>query len=141
MDLSIIDRAARVTWRGRHWTDWAMGVYYAGWVILGASTPITDPPFTAFAITSAVLGAASLAALAARARRTEVVLVIALTVLTLAQAAALLTMLTVGSPVATVAAAVIPHELSEAVALICVAGYRHRETLLSDLRARRDAGE
>ena len=95
MDLSIIDRAARVTWRGRHWTDWAMGVYYAGWVILGASTPITDPPFTAFAITSAALGAASLAALAARARRTEVVLVIALTVLTLAQAAALLT---VGSP-------------------------------------------
>ena len=70
MDLSIIDRAARVTWRGRHWTDWAMGVYYAGWVILGASTPITDPPFTAFAITSAALGAASLAALAARARRT-----------------------------------------------------------------------
>lgn len=138
MDLSIIDRAARVTWRGRHWTDWAMGVYYAGWVILGASTPITDPPFTAFAITSAVLGAASLAALAARARRTEVVLVIALTVLTLAQAAALLTLLTVGSPEATAAVGVL---LNAPWSMICVAGYRHRETLLSDLRARRDAGE
>lgn len=135
MDLGIIDRAARVTWRGRHWTDWAMGVYYAGWVILGASTPITDPPFTAFAITSAVLGAASLAALAARARRTEVVLVIALTVLTLAQAAALLT---VGSPEATEAGARL---LNAPWSMICVAGYRHRETLLSDLRARRDAGE
>lgn len=135
MDLSIIDRAARVTWRGRHWTDWAMGVYYAGWVILGASTPITDPPFTAFAITSAALGAASLAALAARARRTEVVLVIALTVLTLAQAAALLT---VGSPEATEAGARL---LNSPWSMICVAGYRHRETLLSDLRARRDAGE
>lgn len=135
MDLSIIDRAARVTWRGRHWTDWAMGVYYAGWVILGASTPITDPPFTAFAITSAALGAASLAALAARARRTEVVLVIALAVLTLAQAAALLT---VGSPEATEAGARL---LNAPWSMICVAGYRHRETLLSDLRARRDAGE
>lgn len=135
MDHGIIDRAARVTWRGRHWTDWAMGVYYAGWVILGASTPITDPPFTAFAITSAALGAASLAALAARARRTEVVLVIALTVLTLAQAAALLT---VGSPEATGAGARL---LNAPWSMICVAGYRHRETLLSDLRARRDAGE
>lgn len=135
MDLSIIDRAARVTWRGRHWTDWAMGVYYAGWVILGASTPITDPPFTAFAITSAALGAASLAALAARARRTEVVLVIALTVLTLAEAVPLLT---VGSPEATEAGARL---LNAPWSMICVAGYRHRETLLSDLRARRDAGE
>ncbi len=135
MDHSIIDRAARVTWRGRHWTDWAMGVYYAGWIILGASTPLTDPPFTAFAITSAALGTASLAALAARARRTEVVLVIALTVLTLALSVPLLT---VGSPEATAAGARL---LNAPWSMICVAGYRHRETLLSDLRARRDAGE
>ena len=135
MDLSVIDRAARTTWRGRHWTDWAMGLYYAGWVVIGASTPIIDPPYVAFAIASAVLGAASLAALAARARRTEVVLVIALTALTLAQAAALLT---VGSPEATAAGARL---LNAPWSMICVAGYRHRETLLSDLRARRDAGE
>ena len=135
MNPDLLDKAAQWTWRGRHWTDLAMGAYYGGWVTMGALTPLLDVQFAAFAMASAVLGAVALGALAARARRVEVVLMLGLTALTAAQAIALLT---VGT-----------HEADEAgirlmlapFSMVAVAGWRHRETLLADLRARRDAGE
>ena len=135
MNPDLLDKAAQWTWRGRHWTDLAMGAYYGGWVTMGALTPLLDVQFAAFALASAVLGAVALGALAARARRVEVVLMLGLTALTAAQAIALLT---VGT-----------HEADEAgirlmlapFSMVAVAGWRHRETLLADLRARRDAGE
>ena len=135
MTPDLLDRAAQWTWRGRHWTDLAMGAYYGGWVTMGALTPLLDVQFAAFAMASAVLGAVALGALAARARRVEVVIMLGLTALTAAQAIALLT---VGT-----------HEADEAgirlmlapFSMVAVAGWRHRETLLADLRARRDAGE
>lgn len=135
MTPDLLDKAAQWTWRGRHWTDLAMGAYYGGWVTMGALTPLLDVQFAAFAMASAVLGAVALGALAARARRVEVVLMLGLTALTAAQAIALLT---VGT-----------HEADEAgirlmlapFSMVAVAGWRHRETLLADLRARRDAGE
>ena len=135
MNPDLLDKAAQWTWRGRHWTDLAMGAYYGGWVVMGALTPLLDLQVAAFAMASAVLGAVALAALAARARRVEVVIMLGLTALTAAQAIALLT---VGT-----------HEADEAgirlmlapFSMVAVAGWRHRETLLADLRARRDAGE
>ena len=135
MTPDLLDKAAQWTWRGRHWTDLAMGAYYGGWVTMGALTPLLDVQFAAFAMASAVLGAVALAALAARARRAEVAMMCGLTALTIAQAIALLT---VGT-----------HEADEAgirlmlapFSMVAVAGWRHRETLLADLRARRDAGE
>ena len=135
MTPDLLDKAAQWTWRGRHWTDLAMGAYYGGWVTMGALTPLLDVQFAAFAMASAVLGAVALGALAARARRVEVVIMLGLTALTAAQAIALLT---VGT-----------HEADEAgirlmlapFSMVAVAGWRHRETLLADLRARRDAGE
>lgn len=135
MTPDLLDKAAQWTWRGRHWTDLAMGAYYGGWVVMGALTPLLDVQFAAFAMASAVLGAVALGALAARARRVEVVIMLGLTALTAAQAIALLT---VGT-----------HEADEAgirlllapFSMVPVAGWRHRETLLADLRARRDAGE
>lgn len=135
MTPDLLDKAAQWTWRGRHWTDLAMGAYYGGWVTMGALTPLLDVQVAAFAMASAVLGAVALGALAARARRVEVVIMLGLTALTAAQAIALLT---VGT-----------HEADEAgirlllapFSMLPVAGWRHRETLLADLRARRDAGE
>ena len=135
MTPDLLDKAAQWTWRGRHWTDLAMGAYYGGWVTMGALTPLWDVQFAAFAMASAVLGAVALGALAARARRVEVVIMLGLTALTAAQAIALLTIGT--------------HEADEAgirlllapFSMVAVAGWRHRETLLADLRARRDAGE
>ena len=135
MTPDLLDKAAQWTWRGRHWTDLAMGAYYGGWVTMGALTPLWDVQFAAFAMASAVLGAVALGALAARARRVEVVIMLGLTALTAAQAIALLTIGT--------------HEADEAgirlllapFSMVAVVGWRHRETLLADLRARRDAGE
>ena len=86
MNPDLLDKAAQWTWRGRHWTDLAMGAYYGGWVTMGALTPLLDVQFAAFALASAVLGAVALGALAARARRVEVVLMLGLTALTAAQA-------------------------------------------------------
>jgi hypothetical protein len=131
----LLDRAAQWTWRGRHWTDLAMGAYYGGWVTMGALTPLLDVQVAAFAMASAVLGAVALAALAARARRVEVVIMLGLTALTAAQAIALLTVGTHEADAAGVRLILAPFSM------VAVAGWRHRETLLADLRARRDAGE
>ena len=133
MNPDLLDKAAQWTWRGRHWTDLAMGAYYGGWVVMGALTPHVQ--FAAFASASAVLGAVALAALAARARRVEVVLMLGLTALTAAQAIALLTVGTHEADEAGVRLMLAPFSM------VAVAGWRHRETLLADLRARRDAGE
>lgn len=135
MTPDLLDRAARWTWRGRHWTDLAMGAYYGGWVTMGALTPLLDVQFEAFAMASAVLGAVALGALAARARRVEVVIMLGLTALTAAQAIALLT---VGTPEADEAGVRL---MLAPFSMVAVAGWRHRETLLADLRARRAAGE
>ena len=135
MTPDLLDKAAQWTWRGRHWTDLAMGAYYGGWVTMGALTPLLDVQFAAFAMASAVLGAVALAALAARARRVEVVLMLGLTALTAAQAIALLTVGTHEADEAGVRLMLAPFSM------VAVAGWRHRETLLADLRARRDAGE
>ena len=135
MTPDLLDKAAQWTWRGRHWTDLAMGAYYGGWVTMGALTPLLDVQFAAFAMASAVLGAVALGALAARARRVEVVLMLGLTALTAAQAIALLTVGTHEADEAGVRLMLAPFSM------VAVAGWRHRETLLADLRARRDAGE
>lgn len=138
MNPDLLDKAAQWTWRGRHWTDLAMGAYYGGWVVMGALTPLLDvqsAASAAFAMASAVLGAVALAALAARARRVEVVIMLALTALTAAQAIALLTVGTHEADEAGVRLMLAPFSM------VAVAGWRHRETLLADLRARRDAGE
>ena len=135
MTPDLLDKAAQWTWRGRHWTDLAMGAYYGGWVTMGALTPLLDVQFAAFAMASAVLGAVALAALAARARRVEVVIMLGLTALTAAQAIALLTIGTPEDDEAGVRLMLAPFSM------VAVAGWRHRETLLADLRARRDAGE
>ena len=135
MTPDLLDRAAQWTWRGRHWTDLAMGAYYGGWVTMGALTPLLDVQFAAFAMASAVLGAVALGALAARARRVEVVIMLGLTALTAAQAIALLTVGTHEADEAGVRLMLAPFSM------VAVAGWRHRETLLADLRARRDAGE
>lgn len=135
MNPDLLDKAAQWTWRGRHWTDLAMGAYYGGWVTMGALTPLLDVQFAAFAMASAVLGAVALAALAARARRVEVVIMLGLTALTAAQAIALLTVGTHEADEAGVRLMLAPFSM------VAVAGWRHRETLLADLRARRDAGE
>lgn len=135
MTPDLLDKAAQWTWRGRHWTDLAMGAYYGGWVTMGALTPLLDVQFAAFAMASAVLGAVALAALAARARRVEVVIMLGLTALTAAQAIALLTVGTPEDDEAGVRLMLAPFSM------VAVAGWRHRETLLADLRARRDAGE
>ena len=112
-----------------------MGAYYGGWVVMGALTPLLDVQFAAFAMASAVLGAVALGALAARARRVEVVIMLGLTALTAAQAIALLTVGTHEADEAGVRLMLAPFSM------VAVAGWRHRETLLADLRARRDAGE
>ena len=135
MNPDLLDKAAQWTWRGRHWTDLAMGAYYGGWVVMGALTPLLDLQFAAFAMASAVLGAVALAALAARARRAEVAMMCGLTALTIAQAIALLTVGTHEADEAGVRLLLAPFSM------LSVAGWRHRETLLADLRARRDAGE
>ena len=135
MTPDLLDRAAQWTWRGRHWTDLAMGAYYGGWVTMGALTPLLDVQFAAFAMASAVLGAVALGALAARARRVEVVIMLGLTALTAAQAIALLTIGTPEDDEAGVRLMLAPFSMG------AVAGWRHRETLLADLRARRAAGE
>lgn len=135
MTPDLLDKAAQWTWRGRHWTDLAMGAYYGGWVTMGALTPLLDVQVAAFAMASAVLGAVALAALAARARRVEVVIMLGLTALTAAQAIALLTVGTHEADAAGVRLMLAPFSM------VAVAGWRHRETLLADLRARRDAGE
>ncbi len=135
MNPDLLDKAAQWTWRGRHWTDLAMGAYYGGWVTMGALTPLLDVQVAAFAMASAVLGAVALAALAARARRVEVVIMLGLTALTAAQAIALLTIGTHEADAAGVRLMLAPFSM------VAVAGWRHRETLLADLRARRDAGE
>ena len=135
MTTDLLDKDAPWTWRGRHWTDLAMGAYYGGWVTMGALTPLLDVQFAAFAMASAVLGAVALAALAARARRVEVVIMLGLTALTAAQAIALLTIGTPEDDEAGVRLMLAPFSM------VAVAGWRHRETLLADLRARRDAGE
>ena len=135
MNPDLLDKAAQWTWRGRHWTDLAMGAYYGGWVTMGALTPLLDVQVAAFAMASAVLGAVALAALAARARRVEVVIMLGLTALTAAQAIALLTVGTHEADAAGVRLILAPFSM------VAVAGWRHRETLLADLRARRDAGE
>lgn len=135
MNPDLLDKAAQWTWRGRHWTDLAMGAYYGGWVVMGALTPLLDLQVAAFAMASAVLGAVALAALAARARRVEVVIMLGLTALTAAQAIALLTVGTHEADEAGVRLMLAPFSM------VAVAGWRHRETLLADLRARRDAGE
>ena len=135
MTPDLLDRAAQWTWRGRHWTDLAMGAYYGGWVTMGALTPLLDVQFAAFAMASAVLGAVALGALAARARRVEVVIMLGLTALTAAQAIALLTIGTPEDDEAGVRLMLAPFSM------VAVAGWRHRETLLADLRARRAAGE
>ena len=135
MNPDLLDKAAQWTWRGRHWTDLAMGAYYGGWVTMGALTPLLDVQFAAFAMASAVLGAVALGALAARARRVEVVIMLGLTALTAAQAIALLTVGTHEADAAGVRLILAPFSM------VAVAGWRHRETLLADLRARRDAGE
>lgn len=135
MNPDLLDKAAQWTWRGRHWTDLAMGAYYGGWVVMGALTPLLDVQVAAFAMASAVLGAVALAALAARARRVEVVIMLGLTALTAAQAIALLTIGTHEADEAGVRLMLAPFSM------VAVAGWRHRETLLADLRARRDAGE
>ena len=135
MTPDLLDRAAQWTWRGRHWTDLAMGAYYGGWVTMGALTPLLDVQFAAFALASAVLGAVALGALAARARRVEVVIMLGLTALTAAQAIALLTVGTPEDDEAGVRLMLAPFSM------VAVAGWRHRETLLADLRARRAAGE
>lgn len=135
MNPDLLDKAAQWTWRGRHWTDLAMGAYYGGWVTMGALTPLLDVQFAAFAMASAVLGAVALGALAARARRVEVVIMLGLTALTAAQAIALLTVGTHEADEAGVRLMLAPFSM------VAVAGWRHRETLLADLRARRDAGE
>ena len=135
MNPDLLDKAAQWTWRGRHWTDLAMGAYYGGWVVMGALTPLLDLQVAAFAMASAVLGAVALAALAARARRVEVVIMLGLTALTAAQAIALLTIGTPEDDAAGVRLMLAPFSM------VAVAGWRHRETLLADLRARRDAGE
>ena len=135
MNPDLLDKAAQWTWRGRHWTDLAMGAYYGGWVVMGALTPLLDVQVAAFAMASAVLGAVALAALAARARRVEVVIMLGLTALTAAQAIALLTIGTHEADAAGVRLMLAPFSM------VAVAGWRHRETLLADLRARRDAGE
>lgn len=135
MNPDLLDKAAQWTWRGRHWTDLAMGAYYGGWVTMGALTPLLDVQFAAFAMASAVLGAVALGALAARARRVEVVIMLGLTALTAAQAIALLTIGTPEDDAAGVRLMLAPFSM------VAVAGWRHRETLLADLRARRDAGE
>lgn len=133
MNPDLLDKAAQWTWRGRHWTDLAMGAYYGGWVTMGALTPHVQ--FAAFASASAVLGAVALAALAARARRVEVVIMLGLTALTAVEAIALLTVGTHEADEAGVRLMLAPFSM------VAVAGWRHRETLLADLRARRDAGE
>ena len=135
MTPDLLDRAAQWTWRGRHWTDLAMGAYYGGWVTMGALTPLLDVQFAAFAMASAVLGAVALGALAARARRVEVVIMLGLTALTAAQAIALLTVGTHEADAAGIRLLLAPFSM------LPVAGWRHRETLLADLRARRAAGE
>ena len=135
MTPDLLDKAAQWTWRGRHWTDLAMGAYYGGWVTMGALTPLLDVQFAAFAMASAVLGAVALGALAARARRVEVVIMLGLTALTAAQAIALLTIGTHEADAAGVRLMLAPFSM------VAVAGWRHRETLLADLRARRAAGE
>ena len=135
MTPDLLDKAAQWTWRGRHWTDLAMGAYYGGWVTMGALTPLLDVQFAAFAMASAVLGAVALGALAARARRVEVVIMLGLTALTAAQAIALLTVGTHEADAAGVRLMLAPFSM------VAVAGWRHRETLLADLRARRDAGD
>ena len=135
MNPDLLDKAAQWTWRGRHWTDLAMGAYYGGWVVMGALTPLLDVQFAAFASASAVLGAVALAALAARARRVEVVIMLGLTALTAAQAIALLTVGTHEADAAGIRLLLAPFSM------LPVAGWRHRETLLADLRARRAAGE
>ena len=135
MTPDLLDRAARWTWRGRHWTDLAMGAYYGGWVVMGALTPLLDVQFAAFALASAVLGAVALGALAARARRVEVVIMLGLTALTAAQAIALLTIGTHEADTAGIRLLLAPFSM------VAVAGWRHRETLLAELRARRAAGD
>lgn len=135
MNPDLLDKAAQWTWRGRHWTDLAMGAYYGGWVVMGALTPLLDLQVAAFAMASAVLGAVALAALAARARRVEVVIMLGLTALTAVEAIALLTIGTHEADAAGVRLMLAPFSM------VAVAGWRHRETLLADLRARRDAGE
>lgn len=135
MTPDLLDKAAQWTWRGRHWTDLAMGAYYGGWVVMGALTPLLDLQVAAFAMASAVLGAVALAALAARARRVEVVIMLGLTALTAVEAIALLTIGTHEADAAGVRLMLAPFSM------VAVAGWRHRETLLADLRARRDAGE
>lgn len=135
MNPDLLDKAAQWTWRGRHWTDLAMGAYYGGWVVMGALTPLLDLQVAAFAMASAVLGAVALAALAARARRVEVVIMLGLTALTAVEAIALLTIGTHEADAAGVRLMLAPFSM------VAVAGWRHRETLLADLRARREAGE
>ena len=62
----MIDRVAHVTWRGRHWTEWSILIYYAGWVLLAASTPLLSPSHWVYAAMSALVGAWGIGAWAAR---------------------------------------------------------------------------
>ena len=129
----MIDRVAHVTWRGRHWTEWSILIYYAGWVLLAASTPLLSPSHWVYAAMAALVGAWGIGAWAARWERTEATAIVTLAAATVVQAVPLLAS---GVPESVMAGCRL---LLAPGTLIPVAVLRRTDVLLAVVRARRDA--